>query len=119
MNLDFIEINCHKISLLKSDAVVIYELQDAIDLLANSSYNEAYKIILFENQITPAFFDLKTKLAGDILQKFSNYRMQLAIVGDFAKYNSKSLDDFMYESNKFQRINFVSTLDEAKERLGR
>ena len=39
-------------------------------------------------------------MAGEILQKFSNYRVRLAIVGDFTPYSSKSIKDFIYESNK-------------------
>jgi len=60
---------------------------------------------------------LKTGLAGEILQKFSNYYVELAIVGDFSKYSSKNLQDFIYESNKVGRINFVSSVEEAKEAL--
>jgi len=52
-------------------------------------------------------------LAGEILQKFSNYRVRLAIVGDFSTFTSKSIKDFIYESNKGRHINFVSSLDEA------
>ncbi|WP_449401649.1 DUF4180 domain-containing protein [Chryseobacterium wanjuense] len=54
------------------------------------------KVIIHEKNITPEFFDLKTKIAGDILQKFSNYRVKLAIVGDFSKYESKSIKDFIF-----------------------
>jgi hypothetical protein len=60
---------------------------------------------------------LKTTLAGDILQKFSNYNVKLAIVGDFSIYTSQSLRDFIYESNKTGRIRFVNTIDEAIEAL--
>jgi hypothetical protein len=56
---------------------------------------------------------LRTGKAGEILQKFSNYRVQLAIVGDYSKYNSKSLTDFIYESNKGRNINFVNSMEEA------
>ncbi|MFC2347384.1 MAG: DUF4180 domain-containing protein [Bacteroides sp.] len=60
--------------------------------------------------ITPEFFDLKTKIAGNILQKFAQYQMPLIIVGDFSKYKSKSLNDFIFESNKGSQVNFVSDL---------
>jgi hypothetical protein len=56
-------------------------------------------------------------MAGEILQKFSNYRMRLAIVGDFSEYKSKSLRDFIRESNRTGTINFVGTIDEALLRL--
>ncbi|MCB0629182.1 MAG: DUF4180 domain-containing protein, partial [Lewinella sp.] len=67
--------------------------------------------------ITPEFFDLKTKIAGEILQKFSNYRVRLSIVGDFTVYTSRSLKDFIHESNKGKLVNFVDSLEEALERL--
>lgn len=104
---------------LIADEVVVNEVQDALDIMANAAYAGAAKLILHEKNITPDFFDLKTRIAGDILQKFSNYNMPLAIVGDFSKYTSKSLRDFIYESNKGGKVNFVGSVDEAKEKLGR
>ena len=96
-----------------SAQIEVNNVQDALDIMANCAYQEAERIILYEKNIIDSFFDLKTTLAGDILQKFSNYRVRLAIVGDFSKYTSKSLKDFIYESNKARRINFVTTKDEA------
>ncbi len=104
---------------LIAEEVIVKEVQDALDIMANAAYGGATKLILHEKNITPDFFDLKTRIAGDILQKFSNYNMPLAIVGDFSKYTSKSLRDFIYESNKGGMVNFVSSVEEAKERLGR
>jgi hypothetical protein len=97
--------------------IVIKNTQDAIDIMANAGYRGANRIILYENQIVPEFFDLKTGIAGEILQKFSTYDVYLAIVGDFSKYTSKSLRDFIFESNKYKRVNFVNTRDEAIDRL--
>jgi hypothetical protein len=42
-----------------------------------------------------------------------HYRIRLAIVGDFPKYTSKSLKNFIFQSNKGRHINFVSTCPEA------
>jgi hypothetical protein len=117
MDLEIIDPEGAKIALLKSPGLVISETQDALDLLGEASYLGSHKIILRENQVTPKFFDLKTGIAGDILQKFSTYNVRLAIIGDFLKYPGKSLKDFIRESNKYGRINFVSTLEEAKLKL--
>ena len=54
---------------------------------------------------------------GGDLQKFVNYQTKVAIYGDYTKYTSKSLKDFMYESNKGNNIFFVATKEEAIERL--
>jgi len=87
--------------------------------MVNCVYQGASKMILHQENIVPAFFDLKSRLAGDILQKFSNYRVQLAIVGDFTKVESKSLGDFIRESNRQGRVIFVATAEEARERFGK
>lgn len=93
--------------------------EDALDILGNCSYQGADNIILHEKNIIPDFFDLKTRIAGEILQKFSTYNVRLAIVGDFSKYTSQRLKDFIYESNKGGRVNFVNTVAEATEKLSR
>lgn len=113
MKIEAHNINDTNIAEVISEVNVINKVEDGIDLLGNLYYQGFDRIIIYEKNITPVFFDLKTGIAGEILQKFSNYRVQLAIVGDFTKYNSKSLNNFIYESNKGRLINFVSTLSEA------
>ena len=102
---------------ISASNIVISNSQDALDLMMNCYYNGQSALIIHDVNIVPDFFDLKTGIAGDILQKFSNYNMRLAIVGDFSKYPGNSLKDFIKESNKVGRISFVRTLDEALERL--
>lgn len=92
---------------------VIRDLDDAVDILGNANYNGAGSIIIFEDQLPGDFFNLSSGVAGEILQKFSNYSMRLAIVGDFSKFTSKSLKDFIYESNRVRKICFVSSIEEA------
>jgi hypothetical protein len=111
------EINNEKLAEIISDVIVIREPQDALDLLAEANYRGTGKIILLEKHLPPRFFDLKTHLAGDILQKFSNYNFKLAIVGDFSKYKSRSLQDFIRESNRGNRIFFLNSLGEALSKL--
>ncbi|WP_228377070.1 DUF4180 domain-containing protein [Chryseobacterium sp. FH2] len=93
--------------------MVINSVQDSLDLLGNIYYQGFDKVILYDKNILPEFFDLKTKIAGELLQKFSNYRLQLIIIGDFSKYQSRSLKDFIFESNKTQLVNFVTHISEV------
>lgn len=102
-----------------SDDEIIKTSDDGLDLLGNLYYQGFDKIIIYEKNITPAFFDLKTGIAGEILQKFSTYRVRLVIVGDFSKYESKSLKDFIFESNKMGQIYFLSSLSEGLERFSK
>lgn len=100
-----------------SDGVLIKNASEGLDLMGNVYYQGFDRMILYEKNLSPDFFDLKTGLAGEILQKFSNYRMRLVIVGDFSKLKSQSLKDFIRESNAGRQVNFVETLPEALTRL--
>jgi len=93
--------------------------QDALDIMAEISWGGCDKMIIKKELMPEGFFSLKTGLAGEILQKFTNYRMKLAIVGDFENIKSKSLSDFIYESNKGSQVFFKKTMDEALEVLSK
>ncbi len=111
------KLNNTKVAEVISEVNIINTIEDGLDLLGNLYYQGFDKIMIYEKDITPDFFDLKTGIAGEILQKFSTYRIRLAIIGDFSKYTSKSLKDFIYESNKGRHINFLSSKTEALEIL--
>lgn len=96
----------------------INSLDDALDIIGNVRYqSDCDKVIIRKTQLTPSFFDLKTRLAGEILQKFSTYRMRIAIVGDFSQVSSKSLHNFILESNNGKQVAFVRSIEEAIEKL--
>lgn len=101
-----------------AEEMVIATAEDALDLLGNLYYQGFDRMIVHEENIVPEFFDLKTGMAGEVLQKFSNYRVKLAIVGDFSKYASKSLQDFIFESNKQRQVCFVRSVEEGMETIG-
>jgi hypothetical protein len=100
-----------------SDDIIIKTAQDGLDVLGDAYYQGYDKVILHMKNITPSFFDLKNGLAGEVLQKFSNYRVKLVVLGDFSGFDSKSLNDFIHESNKGKLINFLNSRDEAIQRL--
>ncbi len=107
------EIDEVKIAEVISGNILIRNTQDALDLLGTLYYQGYDKVIIYQENLTIDFFDLKNKMAGEILQKFSNYRIHLVIIGDFSIFTSESLKSFIYESNKGKQVNFVSSLNEA------
>ena len=107
------EFNEHKVAVIDSPGLEIKSEQEALDLMANAGYQGATAIILPAENLSADFFDLKSGLAGDILQKFSNYRMKLAIIGSFEGYKSRSLAAFIRESNRGNLIFFVPDKDTA------
>ena len=107
-----------EIAILSSDDIVITDVQSALDLMATVRYTtNCNHLILDKSAICDEFFDLKTRLAGEILQKFVNYQFKLAITGDFSVYPSESLRAFIYECNNGNAIFFLPSSEEAIERL--
>lgn len=107
-----------EIAVVKSDEVLLSDVQSALDFMATVWYETGCShIILDRTAICEDFFDLKTKLAGEILQKFVNYDVKMAIIGDFSGYTSKSLKDFMYESNSGKDAFFLANETQAVDKF--
>jgi hypothetical protein len=108
----------HVIAELTDENFIIKDSQDAIDLITHS--NEGCdRFIIYKKNLHEDFFNLGSGIAGDILQKFSNYRIRLGVIGDFSGFKSKNLNDFFRESNRMGRILFLDNIDEALARLGK
>lgn len=97
----------------------IVTVQDMLDLIVSASYGDCDGLIVHKENLTDDFFNLKTGLAGEMLQKCSNYHAKFAVIGDFAQIQSKSLRDFIYECNNGNLVFFKSSLDEAMAALSK
>lgn len=119
MKLRTIEQNGRTIAVVESEEKVITDVQSALDLLMTAKYEAGTKdIVIAKELIGEDFFILSTGLAGEVLQKFINYGGRIAIYGDFSRYTSKPLRDFIYESNKGRDVFFVDTEEAAVKRIG-
>jgi hypothetical protein len=110
MKIKMIMIGKNKIAEIISDKVIIKNFQDALDVMMIIPSDH---IVFHEDNFEKDFFDLSTRIAGEILQKFTNYHIKLAIIGNFDKYKSKSLQAFIYESNKNGDYLFVKSMKEV------
>lgn len=118
MTFKIIEKNGVKCVAVCNNEKVIKDAQSALDLLMSAKYEASTKNIVIAKQlIADDFFVLSTGLAGEILQKYVNYGGRIAIYGDYSNYTSKSLKDFMYESNKGKDVFFVSDEEQAVDML--
>jgi hypothetical protein len=109
--------NNHVIAELTDETFIIKEPQDALDLITSTDTSGCDRFIIFQKNLHKDFFNLGSGLAGNILQKFSNYRIRLAIIGDYSGFKSKNLNDFIRESNRVGHILFLNSIEEAIARL--
>jgi len=86
--------------------------RDATDLIGDAIGAEARWAAVPVAQLSDDFLRLGSGLAGAVLQKFVNYGLHIAIVGDIAAKTaaSKPLNDFVGESNRGRHVWFVEDL---------
>lgn len=118
MQLKIIEKNQITVAVIHSADLIITDVPSALDFIMSVKYQtDSCHIALNKEAILEDFFRLSTCLAGEILQKFINYRIKFAVYGDFSGYTSKPLKDFIYECNQGKDIFFTATRAEAVDKL--
>lgn len=118
MKIENIEINEANIAVVSSEDKLIADTQSALDFIMTVKYEtNADRIVINKEAVSDEFFILSTGIAGEILQKFMNYHIKMAIYGDYTKYTSKPLKDFIYESNCGKDFFFTVTKEDAINRL--
>ncbi|MEE1753998.1 DUF4180 domain-containing protein [Streptomyces sp. SP18CS02] len=92
---------------------------DALDLIGNAGYSGAQWVVIPAERLDEGFFRLRTRIAGDIIQKFVNYRMGIVVLGDITRRTeaSPALRDFVLECNRGRQTWFVTGIEELTERL--
>lgn len=100
------------------DGPVIATEADALDLIG-AAFAGAAVVAVPAERLDERFFALGTRLAGDVMQKFVNYRIRLAVVGDISRHlaGSSALRALVAESNTASHIWFVPDLDALDDRL--
>ncbi|MFF6776660.1 DUF4180 domain-containing protein [Streptomyces sp. NPDC012637] len=93
--------------------------REALDVIGEGSYAGAAWVAVPVERFSDDFFRLRTRVAGDIVQKFANYRLGLAVVGDISRHleHGSALRDFVRESNRGTQLWFVPDTAALAERL--
>ena len=91
----------------------------ARDIIGDAFSVGARTVVIPLGRLDPAFFDLRTGVAGDIVQAFVNYQLRLVVLGPLppAATRSSSFSAFVAETNRGTQIWFVETIEELDERL--
>lgn len=118
MNIETVVQNDTTVAVITGADAVLTDGQSALDLIMTAKYEAGTNLLAVDKAVvTEDFFILSRGVAGEVLQKFINYRAKLAVFGDYSRYTSKPLRDFIYESNQGKDIFFLATREEAVTRL--
>ena len=103
------------------DGTKLRTYRDAVDLIGKTFENRATLIVIPVECLDDEFFQLKTRIAGELIQKFVQYRRRLVILGDISRRlaESSALRAFVNESNRGKEVWFLASRDDLEERLAR
>jgi Domain of unknown function (DUF4180) len=95
--------------------------QDALDIIGPAMYGAADIAVIPVERMDQTVFDLSTRALGEFVQKFANYRLPVAFLGDLAAHAARSspLADFVRESNRGTQVWFLADRRELDDRLDR
>jgi hypothetical protein len=114
-----IELNGVRVFECSAEGSELRGAQDAIDLMSEASISRPTFILIPITRLNDGFFNLKTHVAGEIIQKFVTYGMRTAIIGDISQkvVESASLRAFVAECNRGDHVWFLPGRDELYKRL--
>lgn len=94
--------------------------RDASDLVGDAFSTSAELVVVPVERLSPDFLRLSSGLAGDVLQKFVNYGLKFAVLGDLsAAAAAGPLRDFIYESNRGSSVWFAPDVPALEALLAR
>ena len=71
-------------------------------------------LVITESELAPEFFDLRSGLAGEMFQKFINYKVRVAIVLPDTNRYGERFSELAYEHRSHGMIRFVRSQDDAR-----
>ena len=74
-------------------------------------------LLLDETQLGADFFDLRSGLAGEVLQKFTQYRAQLAIVVANPNAHGPRFGELIFEHRTHRNVRFFTSEQLARQWL--
>jgi hypothetical protein len=110
-----------RVLLCAADGPKVSSDRDAVDLIGLAAGQAAELVVLPAERLDPGFFTLSTRIAGEIVQKFVDYRLRIAIVGDISGHlaASSALRAFVHEADRGGHLWFPADLAELDARLER
>lgn len=117
MNYKVVEKNDKKYILWDSSERWLCKEQDSLDIIATCMENDIYFIILKGEGLSDDFYNLRTGLAGAVLQKFMNYHVKAALVIEDEEKVKGRFREMVIEANKGNDFKVFKEISEAESWL--
>ena len=102
--------SARKFVIAADHGISVRSLDDAAEAVSASL---GKGLVLSESDLGPDFFDLRTGLAGELIQKFVNYRTRVAIVVAVPESHGERFSELAREHATHPTVRFVHSLEDA------
>ena len=99
------------------NVVLLDRAAAASDLIEFCLNHRMRRVLLYSEGLAADFFDLKTGVAGTVLQKCRQYRLRLAVVLDQRLSLSDRFRELVAEENRSPYVRFSRSAEEARDWL--
>lgn len=115
----FVAANGDTVFICPADGARITDTGSALDLIGDAAGSGATVVAVPVERVGEEFFSLRSGLAGEVVQKFTQYGTRLAVLGDISAHveQSNALRDFVREANRGRHVWFVESRKELEDKL--
>lgn len=108
-----------KVLICAAESQLLARESDATHFISAAWQQNAALVAIPVARLDPGFFRLSTRLAGESVQKFVNYNIRIAVVGDFFAWTAarKPPRDFECEANRGPMKWLVAHMKEFEQQL--
>jgi hypothetical protein len=92
----------------------VEHVEDAVDLIEACFEHEAPRLLLDARMLPEAFFDLRSRFAGEFIQKLQTYGLRLALVLPDDESHGERFREFVREARRGRGFRTFGTRDEAE-----
>lgn len=115
-----VEFGAERVLVLSARGALLAKAAHINDFLAEAWGVEVGTIAIPVSRLGPEFFRLRSRLAGEVVQKFVNYGLRLVVLGDVSGHvsDSEAFRDFVYEANAGRHLWFLSDEVSLAQKFG-
>lgn len=99
---------------LSTNGQVLGKKEDGLDLISLCGEHDTHGVLLEAEKLSEDFTQLRTGVAGEILQKLSNYRVRLAVVVSENQDYPSRFKEMIKELHKGDTFRLFTALEDAK-----
>jgi hypothetical protein len=119
MTEELLAIEGERCLVVDADGPRVRDADGGRSLVEDAMNHRARVVVVPVERLDPAFFELRSGIAGEVVQKVLNYGLKFAVIGDISAHvaASDALRDFVIESDRGHSIFFAPDLQALAERL--